>query len=109
MMFEQVRGIPLSNPNVWRTVIMLVMSSVLLAGPVQGRTWHPDASDNMRWLAEVDGAGAARIVESRTGGKVLGVYRQEHKGRTVYRVKVLLPEGRVRMVTVDAATGQMEG
>lgn len=61
------------------------------------------------WLAQVDSSSAARAVQRATGGKVLSVHRQERKGRVQYRVKVLLPEGRVRTMTVDGETGSVSG
>ncbi|MGB3620495.1 MAG: hypothetical protein WBA20_04045 [Ketobacter sp.] len=56
-------------------------------------------------LAELDSAGAARLVESRTGGRVLAVSEEERGGSRVYRVKVLLPEGRIRTLFIDKQTG----
>lgn len=40
-------------------------------------------------------------VESQTGGEVLRAHSQPWNGRQVNRVKVLMPEGRVRVVTDD--------
>lgn len=47
---------------------------------------------------------AAQIAKKRFGGKVLSVTRKG--GDTpVYKVKLLLKDGRVKIVTVDAKTG----
>jgi uncharacterized membrane protein YkoI len=48
---------------------------------------------------------AAAIARSATGGRVLGVRWVEQGGRPVYQVKVLLADGRVTVVNVDAGTG----
>lgn len=45
---------------------------------------------------------AAATVQRATGGQVLGV-----KSNGAYRVKVLLQDGRVRILRVDAHTGQL--
>ena len=57
--------------------------------------------------ADIGPAGAAAAARAATGGKVLGVRAARADGRTVYRVKLLLPGGRVRTVTVDGASGQV--
>jgi uncharacterized membrane protein YkoI len=49
---------------------------------------------------------AASTVRSVTGGKVLGVRGGKQEGDN-YSVKVLLPDGRVRTLRVDARTGQV--
>lgn len=103
-----LRGNPLSIVRSW-FVVPILLSVLLFAAPLRAQPYDIAAPAEYLWLAAVDGAGAARIVERNTGGKVLGIQRQEKKGKTVYRVKVLLPEGRVRTVTVDAETGQMSG
>ncbi len=45
---------------------------------------------------------AAAKVREQTGGRVLDVQSGSQDGMTVYFVKVLLPDGRVRVVTVSA-------
>lgn len=49
---------------------------------------------------------AARIVKSRTGGKVLKV---KNNGRSGYKVKVIKPNGHIISVTVDAKSGKVKG
>ena len=55
----------------------------------------------------LDRDSAAALVRSTTGGRVLGVRSARANGRAVYQVKVLLQGGRVRIVQVDALTGQL--
>ena len=49
---------------------------------------------------------AASAVRSATGGKVLGVRGGKRNGGS-YSVRVLLPDGRVRNLRVDARTGRV--
>lgn len=49
---------------------------------------------------------AAAAVRRSTGGRVLSVDLSPN-GRPTYRVKVLLPGGRVRSVRVDARSGRV--
>jgi hypothetical protein len=56
--------------------------------------------------ADVGRDEAAAVAQRQTGGRVLAVERAEAGGRPVWRVKVVTPRGEVRVVLVDAATGQ---
>lgn len=50
---------------------------------------------------------AAAMVQTRTGGRILALETIRSQERVVYRVKVLTPDGEVRIFYVDAATGAM--
>ena len=50
---------------------------------------------------------AAAMVRKQTGGRVLSTDTQTHNGQTIYRIKVLMPSGVVKVVRVDATTGQL--
>ena len=50
---------------------------------------------------------AAALVQAQTGGRILAVKLTRVQGRAVYRIKVLTPDGEVRIYYVDAATGAM--
>ena len=50
---------------------------------------------------------AAAIVRRALGGRVLSVKTVGDSGARRYRVKILLPGGRVRVVNVDAARGRI--
>jgi len=108
-MLYLLRGFPLSTFKTVFASVLLMAASLLWVMPVQAMSAPDWRVQGESWLAAVDGSTAARIVERRTGGKVLSVNRQEKKGRVVYRVKVLLPEGRVRTMTVDGETGGIQG
>ena len=49
---------------------------------------------------------AAAIARSQTGGRVLDVRRSTEDGRPCYLVRLLLADGRVRIVVVDAESGK---
>ncbi len=70
--------------------VLLVLALACGAAPVA----HAGATD---------GADAARQAAAMTGGRVLDVRTTSRGGQTVYEVKVLLDDGRVRVVRVDGA------
>lgn len=50
---------------------------------------------------------ATRMVREETGGRVLSAEEVQRGNRSVYRIRVLLGEGRVRVVEVDPQSGRM--
>ena len=48
---------------------------------------------------------AVQQVQRETGGRVLSADTVNHGGRAMHRIKVLLPSGQVRVVTVGAQAG----
>ena len=42
----------------------------------------------------------------QTGGRVLSVERTESARRPMWRVKIVTPQGEVRVILIDAATGR---
>lgn len=52
---------------------------------------------------------AAAIAAEATGGRVLSVDRQAGDDGVVYRVKVLMSDGRVRVIRIDGASGRIKG
>jgi uncharacterized membrane protein YkoI len=56
--------------------------------------------------AEVSRDDAASMVQKASGGRVLAVERAEHKGAAVWRVKVLTPQGEVKVMLIDVASGR---
>ncbi len=75
--------------------LLLLICSLPLQGHAQGGYL----------LADISPSDAAAKVVRQTGGKVLRVTLEERGGKEVYRVKVLLPEGRVKTVFVNKETG----
>lgn len=51
---------------------------------------------------------AADLVQRQRGGRVLAAQAVREQGREMYRIKILTAQGEVRIVLVDAATGNME-
>jgi uncharacterized membrane protein YkoI len=49
---------------------------------------------------------AAAAAQRATGGRVLSVEKSQAGNRVVWRVKVVTGRGEVRVILIDAATGQ---
>ncbi len=75
--------------NVLRSLCVVLM---ILAAPA----WADVSRD--------DAAAAAQRLAS--GGRVLSIDKSETGGRAVWRVKVVTPQGEVRVILIDAATGK---
>lgn len=58
--------------------------------------------------ADVSRDGAAAIAQRVASGRVLSVEKADSGGRAMWRVKVLTAKGEVRVILVDAATGQAQ-
>jgi len=58
-----------------------------------------------RAASDLDDAVAA--VRERVGGRVLSAETQEEGGRRLHVIRVLTPDGRVRRVQVDGASGRL--
>lgn len=59
------------------------------------------SNDPRRRVRSDEAADTVRRVEIETGGDVLRAERMQRGGREVYRIKVLTPEGRVRVMQDD--------
>ncbi|HWI82296.1 PepSY domain-containing protein [Ramlibacter sp.] len=56
--------------------------------------------------ADVSRDDAAAAAQRLTSGRVLAVDKAESAGRAVWRVKVVTPQGEVRVILIDVATGK---
>lgn len=56
--------------------------------------------------ADVSRDDAATVAQKASGGRVLVVEKNEREGRPVWRVKVLTPQGEVKVILIDAASGR---
>ncbi|MEO8118156.1 MAG: PepSY domain-containing protein [Rhodoferax sp.] len=56
--------------------------------------------------ADVSRDDAATVAQQASGGRVLAVEKTEREGRPVWRVKVLTPQGEVKVILIDAASGR---
>ena len=90
--------------------IRTVLAALLVALPLAGI--RADEDDQERALSAREAGRAlplARILERArrdVPGQVLGVELEDEGGRVIYEVKVLRPDGRVRTLAYDAATGK---
>lgn len=50
---------------------------------------------------------AAAIAQQASHGRVLAVERAERGGRQIWRVKVLTPNGEVRVILIDVASARV--
>ena len=57
--------------------------------------------------ADVSRDDAASAAQQASGGRVLAVEKTEREGRPVWRVKVLTPQGEVKVILIDAASGRI--
>jgi len=83
---------------------LLIWASVV---PVEARR---DEHSSRRESAQRDSISldeAVARVRRDTGGRVLSAEARENRGRTSYRIKVLLRDGSVRVVNVDAQSGEI--
>ena len=80
----------------WLPSPVLFASGLVTESSIQKRS----VVEAQVWLAAMDSAAAARAAEASTGGKALSVSAEVRDGRTVYRVKVLMPGGRVKYVYI---------
>ncbi len=77
-----------------------------LGGLAEVSAWSPA----IRVLAAVanDAGHAARLAAGSSGGKVIDVQTSNSAGQVVYLVKVLLADGRVKVVKVSGAAKSSE-
>lgn len=89
-------------------VVLLLLSIAVLAGTVlpttacaerPHREWQARRGSDDRGMSLSE---AVQQVQRDTGGRVLSAETVSQGGGRVHRIKVLLPSGRVRVVTVDA-------
>ena len=79
---------------------LLLVMLALIVGPLHGAE---SAAVKAMPIDIVEDAGAAaRQAVSMTGGRVLDVQKRFFGERAVYVVKVLLPDGRVKIVEIEA-------
>ena len=91
-----------------KRIILLFLSIVALTGATMPAVALADRH-HPQFLARRGGEDvgmslnqAVQQVQRDTGGRILSAETVDQGGRRVHRIKVLLPSGRVRVVTVDA-------
>jgi uncharacterized membrane protein YkoI len=75
-----------------KTLATLICSGFLLAA---APAWADISRDD-----------AAALAQRASGGRVLAVERADAGGRPVWRVKVVTPNGDVRVILLDVSTGR---
>lgn len=92
-------------------IALLLAALIASTAPAAARenTTHARTPAMLAQAGDIGPAGAAAAARRATGGTVLGVQGGQSGGRVIYRVKVLLPGGRVRTLSVDGASGQVLG
>jgi uncharacterized membrane protein YkoI len=84
-------------------VALALLPTVTWALPKQVRSPLQYAQGEGR----TDKSRAADIARAAHGGKVLTVEEVNSNGKVVFRVKLLLDGGRIRIVTVDGSSGRV--
>ena len=98
--------------NISTILAALMLSIVALSnvGVVQARSALVDGGVLILAQAgDIGASAAASAASAASGGRVLGVKRKQSGARIIYRVKVLLPGGRVRTMSVNGQSGQVQG
>lgn len=81
--------------------IFVLFFLLVVANVVNGRSMQ------LAYFDETDGWNLTPNEAARgINGRILGVQTIVENGRTLYVYKVLTPDGRIRYVKVDSATGQ---
>ena len=88
--------------------IFAMMGALLMASAAGAREQRPTIDVAGFQVAKRGGLSleqAAARVQRQTGGRILSADALNRKGRVVYRIKVLMPSGHVRIFRVDAESG----
>ena len=93
---------------------LIIMVLALTAAQAQASSVVTDSSRS-NWLLAESGKHASlslndatELVQKRTGGRVLAAQEVREQERAMYRIKIITPQGEVRIVFVDAQTGSVE-
>lgn len=93
-------------------LLLLLIAVSLLSPSLQAGAFSPGVQPRREQpirlsQARVSQDQAAAMARTATGGRILAVTTKGRDGQWVHYVKVLLANGRVRVVRVDANTGQV--
>lgn len=97
--------------------LMPILGLTLLCAGVTSAVWAESSGDrisdlriNDLYFSEQEGVGLEQAiirVRQNTGGQVLDAHSREDGERKVHVIKVLTPRGHIRLVPVDARTGEL--
>lgn len=90
------------------TLIIALAALAPLAASAKTPVYVADnpAHETLAWAKMLTLDEATRRVRRETQGRVLSVRTVSRGGVRIYVIKVLMPSGRVRIVRIDAASGQ---
>lgn len=95
--------------------LLPLLLALVAAVPAQAARFGGDAAHPLQLLARAHAAEhglslnqAAAKASRQLHGRVLAAQRVRRDGRVMYRIKLLMANGVVRIVYVDAQTGRLE-
>lgn len=94
-------------PPVMRRILLALLLALPLLGPGGASAWAqgaPPAPGEARSLSLDE---AAALVRDRVGGRVVRAETRDEGSQRTYVFRVVSDDGRVRTVSVDAATGRL--
>lgn len=89
------------------SLVVTVLLCVLCAWPQDGAAWDGERAAQIPVYFAVDAGAAARQAAGMTGGRVLDVQTRFAGTRAVYVIKVLLNDGRVKVIEIEGAQSTM--
>ena len=83
-------------------LLVITGSGISLCPQAEARTGFPDQTLLLAARSGVSLEQAAARVKRKTGGRVLSAETINRKGRRVHRIKVLRPDGNVKVLFINA-------
>lgn len=85
----------------YKTIISVLMTLSLIAGSTMAQAQYMSTSTTRQTVQYKNNeSSAAAQARKQYGGKVLSVSKSTANGRTVFKVKLLLDSGRIKVVTI---------
>ena len=88
--------------------LLCTLSGTALAGHVHSPAPPQDGHHLLLAQRGLSLDEASARVRKQTGGRILSARRVHKEGHTFYRFKVLMPNGVVRIIRIDAGTGRRQ-
>jgi Peptidase propeptide and YPEB domain len=89
-------------------LVLLVLLGLVSLGAARPGALAEGRSGTLMWIAERPSLGAVlRTIGQRYPGRALAAHVIERDGRSLYRIKWLGADGKVRDITADARTGEI--
>lgn len=84
--------------SLFNTILFSSLFSVFLA-----TTSFANSTETALPLTE---ASAAQVIQTETGAKILSVEQSDNQGATIFHVKALYEDGKIKIHHLDAETGK---